>query len=68
MLFDLWTLMLILTVFDGEMVEAKFLGEFLKILAGWIADVGPYDIVAYLAKLADVSSDAVLRELLGVAI
>ena len=50
------------------MMEAKFLGELLKILAGRIGNVGPYDIATDLAKLTDVSRDAVLSELLGIAI
>ena len=50
------------------MMEAKFFSEFLKILAGRIGNVGPYDIVLYLAKLTNIGRDAVLSELLGVAI
>jgi hypothetical protein len=60
--------MLVLTVFYGEMMEAELFCEFFKIPAGWISNVGPYDIVAYFAKVANVCGDAVLGELLRVAI
>lgn len=67
-LFDFWPLVLVLTIFNREMMKAKFLGQFLKIFAGRIRDVGPYDIAGHLAKITDVGGDAVLSELLGVAV
>lgn len=48
-------------------MEAKFFGEFFKIPAGRIGNVGPYDITINLAKLTNVTRDAVSLKL-GVAI
>ena len=50
------------------MMEAKFLGEFFKSRLVGSVNVGPYYITIHLAKLTDVSRDAVLGEVLGVAI
>ena len=49
-------------------MEAKFFGQVLKIPAGGITYVCPNDVALYLAQLADVGCDAVLRELLSVRI
>jgi len=58
----------ILAIFNREMMEAKLFGEFFKIPARGIGNIGPDNIALDLAQFADVSRKAVLSEFSGGAV
>ena len=52
-LFNLWTLVFIAAILDGQRMKAEFAREVLEVFAGGISDVNPDDLRRLGAKIGD---------------